>query len=155
MRRWSVVLMALAVLCVVSFALAQPDPPSMPGMGMGDDAEAFDVAGMEEEAYAPVAAFASSKKAAPVLTKKAPPMRAVQYTYEAPVTHLESMTVPTQKVRQVPVIEYSKEPVQSKKGAGGGFGGIGSAAGYVGRGLYRTLAPTPHTAQPRAAPPAP
>ena len=128
----SSLLCLLVLLCLFSLSFSQPDMPDMPGMG--DDM--FELQGLGEYEDTP-AVFASSKKAAPVAVKKAPPMRAIQYTYEAPVTHLETVTVPTTKTRMAPVIELSKEPVTSKKG-GYGYGG-----GYAGRGLWHTYS-TPH-----------
>ena len=74
-------LLVVVLLCLFSLAVSQPDMPDMPGMG--DDM--FEVDGFE--AYdEPV--FASSKKAAPIVTKKAPPMRRIDYTYEGHSTSL-------------------------------------------------------------------
>jgi hypothetical protein len=71
--------LAVVLLCLFSLAVSQPDMPDMPGMG---DDDMFEVEGAEiyEEPT-----FASSKKAAPVVTKKAP-LRRVDYTYEGAST---------------------------------------------------------------------
>ena len=130
----------LLLFCLFSPSLSQPDMPEMPGMGdMGDDVDMFELQGAE--AFEEPVTFASSRKSAPVTVKKAPPMRAITYAYEVPETHFETVEVPTTKTRLAPVIEFSKEPVTSKKG-GGGYGGY--SGGYAGRGLWHT-SHTSHT----------
>ena len=94
-----------------------------------EEADGFLTAGVELEAE-PVLS-SSKKEAAPVVTKKAPPLRAVPYTYYRPVTTLQTITVPTQKVHMQQVVSKKQVPVTSKKGAGG-YGG------YAGNGLYNT-----------------
>jgi cytochrome c-type biogenesis protein CcmH/NrfG len=124
------------MLTVADFADAADADDAMQVMQMmpedmlsaeSEEADGFLTAGAELEA-API--FASSKKEAPVVTKKAAPLRAVPYTYYKPVTTLQTVNVPTQKVRMQPVITTKEVPVSSKKG--GGYGG------YVGNGLYET-----------------
>ena len=128
---------ALLLLCLSTVALCQmPDMPPM-----GDDM--FDVQGAEFDAPTSYEApFLSSKKAAPIISK-APRMRltAVPYTYEKPVTHYETVTVPTSHIVDDEVLTFETVPMtRGKKGAGygGGYGGFAvDAAGYHGAGLWQ------------------
>ena len=112
---------------------------------MGDDMSMFDIQGAEEfgSGFAYEAPILSSKKAAPVVTK-APRMRltAVPYTYEKPVTHYETVAVPTKQIVDDEVLQFETVPVTRGKkgygyGAAGGYGGFAvDAGGYHGAGLW-------------------
>jgi hypothetical protein len=51
----------------------------------------------------------------------------------------------------VPVMTYSKEPVQAKKGGYGGFAGVGGGA-YAGKGLWHTSGTPPQSTPPQRCP---
>ena len=104
--------------------------------GTGDDM--FDIQGAELLSGPTLAYEApiSSKKSAPVInTVKAPRMRltAVPYTYEAPVTHYETVMVPTKEIVDDEVLHFETVPAMrsGKSGFSGGYGG-GEGGGYYG-----------------------
>lgn len=154
-----ILLSVLLLLFLSPLALCQPDMPDMPRMG--DDM--FDLQGTESFAGPTLAYEApyTGKKAAPVVTK-APRMRltAAPYTYEKPVTHYETVAVPTTHIvddetlvfETVPAGYGSKGSYGRGYGSGGGGGGSG-VGGYAGNGLWEGpggLWPGQHQPQPTA-----
>ncbi|MCJ1296691.1 hypothetical protein MMC34_008257 [Xylographa carneopallida] len=147
MRRY-LVLSVLVLLFLSPLALCQPELPDM-----GDDM--FELEGAEGfgSSFGLYSPLLSSKQSAPVITKSAPivakaprvTMRAVPYTYTKPVTHLESVAVPTKQIIDDEVLTFEQVPVQQGKkgysggyGGGGGYGGFGVAqGGYQGNGLWQ------------------
>ena len=134
-----VLLSALVLVFLLPLALCQPEMPDMPVMG--DDM--FELQG-SEELLAPTIAYEApiaTKKAAPIVTK-APRMRltAVPYTYEKPVTHYETVAVPTTQIVDDEVLTFETVPARrSKKGSGygGGYGEFAVDEGsYHGAGLW-------------------